>query len=67
MDAQQSQVVDYAATNFNTGLITTYMPAIAAVSGWYTQLWNSFGQFNGAFVAILSLGVAALIIGLRRR
>lgn len=67
MDQQQNRVQDFAADNFNTGLINTYMPAIAAVSGWYTQLWNSFGQFNGAFVAILSLGVAALIIGLRRR
>lgn len=67
MDQQQNRVQDFAADNFNTGLINTYMPAIAAVSGWYTQLWNAFGQFNGAFVAILSLGVAALIIGLRRR
>lgn len=67
MDQQQNRVQDFAADNFNTGLINAYMPAIAAVSGWYTQLWNAFGQFNGAFVAILSLGVAALIIGLRRR
>lgn len=66
MDSQHQQINDYADQNFNTGLIANYTTAIASVSTWYTQIWMSFGDFKTVFTVILSLGIAAALIGLKR-
>lgn len=66
MNSQNKQINDYADQNFNTGLISNYMTAIASVSTWYTRIWMSFGDLKTVFTVILSLGIAAMIIGLRR-
>lgn len=67
MQSQHNQVNSYIDSNFDTGLINGYLPAVTACATWYSRIWQSFGNLNTAFVVVLSLGVAALVIGLRRK
>ena len=51
MNSQNKQINDYADQNFNTGLISNYMTAIASVSTWYTRIWMSFGDLKTVFTS----------------
>lgn len=67
MQSQNQALSDYVDSAFNANTMSPYVNAIAMVSTWYTWIWNAFGEFNVGFVVALAVGVACLIIGIRKR
>lgn len=67
LEQQNQQMSEYADTAFNLNTISPYINAIAMTSTFFTWIWNGYGELNVVFVIVLAIGVACLILGIRRR
>lgn len=67
MQSQNQALSNYTDTAFDVNTMSPYLNAIAMCSTWYTWIWNAFGEFSVGFVVVLAVGVACLIIGIRKR
>lgn len=67
LEQQNQQMSDYADTAFNLNTLSPYINAIALTSTFFTWIWNGYGEMSVVFVIVLAIGVACLILGIRKR